>query len=581
MDKKLYDKRKKPDCKKEQQRKEIFSTYSELCPQKPQDNRLSGLETGNKKTGKSGRIYDKILVWNIPPRITCPGVSDWCSTHCYNADARKDVYTIDRWCENLWDFHFRLPELKDKIENQINETTGRCAVRLHSSGDFFSEEYIDFWKEIILEFPKVSFWGYTRTWNVPCLKDNVNELMNLNNMQLFASYDTTMATSVPAIPKSLVFDTKENLFEYTIIANTKGDGEKSGEDFWVKAERLLYCALIGYIYYEAPEEEQNFSTLLEFINASEAREDDEEFKNPVDELFEDLEKAKPEHFAVRQYKKYKLAAGKTAKSILISCGARLAPFDIKELRDLMAYDEMELDMLGDQRTAMFVIISDTDDTFNFVVSILYTQLFNLLCDKADDEHGGRLPYHVRLLLDEFANIGQIPKFDKLIATIRSREISASIILQSQSQLKTIYKDAAETIIGNCDTMLFLGGKESSTLKEISETLGKETIDLYNTSDTRGQSPSFGTTYQKTGKELMSRDELSVMDGSKCILQLRGVRPFLSDKFDITKHKRYKELSDFDKKNAFDVERYLKHELRLRMDEEFDCYEVDVSEESTA
>ena len=365
----------------------------------------------------------------------------------------------------------------------------------------------------------------------------------------------------------------------TIIVNTKGDGDKSGEDFWVKAERLLYCALIGYIYYEAPEEEQNFSTLLEFINASEAREDDEEFKNPVDELFEDLEKAKPEHFAVRQYKKYKLAAGKTAKSILISCGARLAPFDIKELRDLMAYDEMELDMLGDQRTAMFVIISDTDDTFNFVVSILYTQLFNLLCDKADDEHGGRLPYHVRLLLDEFANIGQIPKFDKLIATIRSREISASIILQSQSQLKTIYKDAAETIIGNCDTMLFLGGKESSTLKEISETLGKETIDLYNTSDTRGNSPSFGTNYQKTGKELMSRDELAVMDGSKCILQLRGVRPFLSDKFDITKHKRYKELSDFDKKNEFDVERYLKHELRLLTAEEFDLYEVDVTEQA--
>jgi plasmid maintenance system killer protein len=367
----------------------------------------------------------------------------------------------------------------------------------------------------------------------------------------------------------------------TIIANTKGDGEKSGEDFWVKAERLLYCALIGYIWYEAPEEEQNFSTLLEFINASEAREDDEEFKNPVDELFEELEQKKPEHFAVRQYKKYKLAAGKTAKSILISCGARLAPFDIVELRDLMAYDEMELDLLGDRRTALFVIISDTDDTFNFVVSIMYTQLFNLLCDRADDQCGGQLKYHVRLLLDEFANIGLIPKFDKLIATIRSREISASIILQSQSQLKTIYKDAAETIIGNCDTMLFLGGKESSTLKEISETLGKETIDLYNTSDTRGQSPSFGTTYQKTGKELMSRDELSVMDGSKCILQLRGVRPFLSDKFDITKHKRYKELSDFDKKNAFDVERYLKHELRLRMDEEFDCYEVDVSEESTA
>ena len=363
----------------------------------------------------------------------------------------------------------------------------------------------------------------------------------------------------------------------TIIANTKGDGEKSSEDFWVKAERLLYCALIGYIYYEAPEEEQNFSTLLEFINASEAREDDEEFKNAVDELFEELEKEKPEHFAVRQYKKYKLAAGKTAKSILISCGARLAPFDIAELRELTSYDEMELDMLGDQRTAMFVIISDTDDTFNFIVAIMYTQLFNLLCDRADDVHGGRLPYHVRLLLDEFANIGQIPKLDKLIATIRSREISASIILQSQSQLKTIYKDAAETILGNCDTMLFLGGKESSTLKEISETLGKETIDLYNESDTRGQSRSYGLNYQKTGKELMSRDELSVMDGNKCILQLRGVRPFLSDKFDITRHKRYKELSDFDKKNAFDVEAYMKRQLRLRVKEEFDMFEVDGDE----
>ena len=364
----------------------------------------------------------------------------------------------------------------------------------------------------------------------------------------------------------------------TIIANTKGEGEKSGEDFWVKAERLLYCALIGYIYYEAPEEEQNFATLLEFINASEAREDDEEFKNAVDELFEELEQEEPEHFAVRQYKKYKLAAGKTAKSILISCGARLAPFDIKELRDLMAEDEMELDKLGMQKTALFVIISDTDDTFNFVVAIMYSQLFNLLCDTADDEFGGRLPYHVRLLLDEFSNIGQIPKFDKLIATIRSREISASIILQSQSQLKTIYKDAAETILGNCDTMLFLGGKESSTLKEISETLGKETIDLYNTSDTRGQSRSYGLNYQKTGKELMSRDELAVMDGSKCILQLRGVRPFFSDKFDITKHKRYKELADYDKKNSFDMEAYMKHELKMNASEEFDYYEIEIGDE---
>ena len=364
----------------------------------------------------------------------------------------------------------------------------------------------------------------------------------------------------------------------TIIANTKGEGEKSGEDFWVKAERLYYCALIGYIWYEAPEEEKNFSTLLEFINASVAREDDEEFKNAVDLLFEELEAEEPNHFAVRQYKKYKLAAGKTAKSILISCGARLAPFDIQELRELMSYDEMELDMLGDRKTAMFVIISDTDDTFNFVVAIMYTQLFNLLCDKADDEHGGRLPYHVRLLLDEFANIGQIPKFDKLIATIRSREISASIILQSQSQLKSIYKDAAETIIGNCDTTLFLGGKESSTLKEISETLGKETIDLFNTSDTRGQSRSYGLNYQKTGKELMTKDELAVMDGGKCILQLRGVRPFYSKKFDITAHKRYKELSDFDKKNAFDVEQYMRCKLRMRADDEVEVFEIEVTDD---
>ena len=364
----------------------------------------------------------------------------------------------------------------------------------------------------------------------------------------------------------------------TIIANTKGEGEKSTEDFWVKAERLLYSALIGYIWYEAPEEEQNFSTLLEFINASETREEDEEFKNAVDELFEELEAENPEHFAVRQYRKYKLAAGKTAKSILISCGARLAPFDIQELREIMSYDEMELDMIGDQKTAMFVIISDTDDTFNFVVAIMYTQLFNLLCDKADDEHGGRLPYHVRLLLDEFSNIGQIPKFDKLIATIRSREISASIILQSQSQLKTIYKDAAETITGNCDTVLFLGGKESSTLKEISETLGKETIDLYNTSDTRGTSQSYGLNYQKTGKELMSRDELAVMDGNKCILQLRGVRPFFSNKYDITKHKRYKELADADTRNAFDVEKYLEHKLTFSKDTEFDIFRIDVTED---
>ena len=353
----------------------------------------------------------------------------------------------------------------------------------------------------------------------------------------------------------------------TIIANTKGEGEKAGEDFWVKAEKLYYTALIGYIFYEAPKEEKNFATLLDMIDASEVREDDETYMNPIDRLFEALEKREPTHFAVKQYKKYKLAAGKTAKSILISCGARLAPFDIQELRDLMKEDELELDTLGDRKTALFVIISDTDDTFNFVVSIMYSQLFNLLCDKADDEYGGRLPVHVRCLLDEFANIGLIPKFEKLIATIRSREISASIILQAQSQLKAIYKDNADTIVGNCDSTLFLGGKEKTTLKELSETLGKETIDLYNTSETRSNQKSFGLNYQKTGKELMSQDEITVMDGSKCIFQLRGVRPFLSEKFDITKHNNYKLLEDFNKKNAFDIEDYIKRRGKVKMNGE--------------
>lgn len=350
----------------------------------------------------------------------------------------------------------------------------------------------------------------------------------------------------------------------TIIANTKGEGEKAGEDFWVKAEKLYYTALIGYIFYEAPREEKNFATLLDMIDASEVREDDETYMNPIDRLFEALEKKEPTHFAVKQYKKYKLAAGKTAKSILISCGARLAPFDIQELRDLMKEDELELDTLGDRKTALFVIISDTDDTFNFVVSIMYSQLFNLLCDKADDEYGGRLPVHVRCLLDEFANIGLIPKFEKLIATIRSREISASIILQAQSQLKAIYKDNADTIVGNCDSTLFLGGKEKTTLKELSETLGKETIDLYNTSETRSNQKSFGLNYQKTGKELMSQDEITVMDGGKCIFQLRGVRPFLSDKYDITKHKNYKLLEDYDKKNLFDIESYMKRKGKAKL-----------------
>ena len=359
-----------------------------------------------------------------------------------------------------------------------------------------------------------------------------------------------------------------------IIANTKGDGEKSSEDFWVKAERLLYCALIGYIWYEAEPEERNFITLLDLLNACEAREDDETYKSPVDILFDDLAKKQPEHFAVKQYVKFKMAAGKTLKSILVSCGARLAPFDIKELRDIMTEDELELDTMGDRKTALFLIMSDTDTTFNFVIAMLQSQLFNLLCDKADDVYGGRLPVHVRCLLDEFANIGQIPNFDKLIATIRSREISASIILQSQSQLKTIYKDAADTIVGNCDTTLFLGGKEKSTLKEISELLGKETIDSFNQSENRGSQVSHGLNYQKLGKELMTQDEIAVMDGGKCILQLRGVRPFFSDKFDITKHPRYKYLADADKKNTFDIERYMKRRPAIvKPDEPFDLYEL--------
>lgn len=359
-----------------------------------------------------------------------------------------------------------------------------------------------------------------------------------------------------------------------IIANTKGDGEKSSEDFWIKAERLLYCALIGYIWYEAEPEEKNFITLLELINACEAREDDETYKSPVDILFDELAQAQPEHFAVKQYVKFKMAAGKTLKSILVSCGARLSPFDIKELRDIMTEDELELDTMGDRKTALFLIISDTDTTFNFVIAMLQSQLFNLLCDKADDFYNGRLPVHVRCLLDEFANIGQIPNFDKLIATIRSREISASIILQSQSQLKTIYKDAADTIVGNCDVTLFLGGKEKSTLKEISELLGKETIDSLSQSENRGAQTSHGLSYQKLGKELMTQDEIAVMDGGKCILQLRGVRPFFSDKYDLTKHPRYKYLSDADKKNVFDVERYMKHRPAIvKPDEPFDMYEL--------
>ena len=359
-----------------------------------------------------------------------------------------------------------------------------------------------------------------------------------------------------------------------LIMNTKGEGEKSSEDFWVKAERLYYSALIGYIWYEAPEEERNFITLLDLINASEAREDDETYQSPVDILFQQLEEKEPDHFAVKQYRKFKMAAGKTLKSILISCGARLAPFDIKELRDLMETDELELDTLGDSKTALFVIISDTDSTFNFVAALMYSQLFNLLCDKADDFYGGRLPVHVRCLIDECANIGQIPNLEKLVATIRSREISACLVLQAQSQLKALYKDNADTIIGNMDSHIFLGGSENTTLKELAATLGKETIDLYNTSDTRGNSPSFGTSYQKTGHELMSRDELAVMDGGKCILQLRGVRPFLSNKYDLTQHPNYKLTGDYDKKNLFDIEKFLDHRLKLKPSDVYDVVDAD-------
>ena len=374
----------------------------------------------------------------------------------------------------------------------------------------------------------------------------------------------------------------------TIIVNTKGEGAQSAEDFWVKSERLFYSALIGYIFYEAPEEEKNFTTMLDMINASEAKEDDSEFQSPVDLMFARLEEKDPEHFAVRQYKKFLLSAGKTRASILVSCGARLAPFDIRELRELMEYDEMELDTLGDRKTALFLIMSDTDSTFNFVIAILQAQLFNLLCDKADDVYGGRLPVHVRCILDEFANIGQIPQFDKLIATIRSREISASIILQSQSQLKAIYRDNADTIVGNCDTMLFLGGKEKTTLKEISEILGKETIDSFNTSENRGKEISHGLNYQKLGKELMTQDEIATMDGGMCILQVRGIRPFFSKKYDITKHPNYKYLSDADKKNAFDVERYIRTQRKKKRtpavvepEEPFDLYDIDLSDMNMA
>ena len=406
--------------------------------------------------------------------------------------------------------------------------------------------------------PEIGTFLVRKQYRIKCL--------NLINFQKSMKYN----------PLSYIRSEKDILkLVNALIMNTKGEGEKSSEDFWVKAERLYYSALIGYIWYEAPEEERNFTMLLDLINASEARESDENYQSPVDILFAKLAEKEPDHFAVRQYRKFKMAAGKTLKSILVSCGARLASFDIKELRDLMETDELELDTLGDEKTALFVILSDTDSTFNFVAALMYSQLFNLLCDKADDFYGGRLPVHVRLILDEFANIGQIPNFDKLIATIRSREISASIILQSQSQLKTIYKDAADTIVGNCDSTLFLGGKEKSTLKEISELLGKETIDLSNQSENRGSQVSYGLSYQKLGKELMSQDELAVMDGGKCIYMLRGVRPFLSEKYDLTKHPNYRYTADADPKNLFDMERYMKRHPKVKPTDAFEVYEINL------
>ena len=407
------------------------------------------------------------------------------------------------------------------------------------------------------------------------------KLLEKNNYRIKIFNTINFSKSMHYNPFAYIHSEKDILkLVNTLICNTKGDG-KSGDDFWVKAETLLYCALIGYIHYEAPEEEQNFATLIELVNAMEVREDDETFENPVDIAFKELEKDKPNHFAVRQYKKYKLAAGKTAKSINISCGARLAPFDIQELREITMYDELELDTLGDRKTALFLIMSDTDSTFNFLISMIYSQLFNLLCEKADDVYGGRLPVHVRCLIDECANIGQIPNLEKLMATIRSREISACLVLQAQSQLKALYKDNADTIIGNCDTSIFLGGKEPTTLKELNQALGKETIDTFNTGESRGREVSHSLNYQKLGKDLATVDELAVLDGSKCILQLRGVRPFLSNKFDITQHRNYKYLSDANPKNEFDIEKFLSHRLKPKQDEAYNVFEVDVSEADEA
>ena len=407
--------------------------------------------------------------------------------------------------------------------------------------------------------------------------NEVGKLFQTNNYRIKIFNTINFKKSMHYNPFAYIHSEKDILkLVTTLIANTKGEG-KTGDDFWVKAETLLYCALIGYLWYEAPEEEQNFSALVTFLNSMEVREEDESFKNAVDLMFDELAEKEPDHFAVRQYEKYKLAAGKTAKSVLISCAARLAPFDIAEIREITMYDELELDTIGDKPSVLFLIMSDTDATFNFLISMIYTQLFNLLCEKADDVYGGKLPVHVRCLIDEAANIGQIPNLEKLMATIRSREISACLVLQAQSQLKALYKDSADTIIGNCDSRIFLGGTEPTTLKELSEALGQETIDTFNTGESRGRETSHSLNYQKLGKKLMSIDELSVLDGSKCVLQLRGVRPFLSNKYDITKHPNYKYLSDYDKKNEFDVEKFLSTKLKVKPDEEYDVYEIAVEE----
>ena len=491
---------------------------------------------------------------------------------------KLDLYGTIRGAVSTFDTFNHIPDLDTAIAN--------AAFFMEEGGGTVWAEVEEDYGILILNLALIGEVGRLLKRGAPKRDANGKVIKGTDGKPIYQPYvikvlnTINFSKSLHYNPFAYIKSEKDILKLVTVImANTKGEGEKENQDFWYKAERLLYTALIAYIWYEGSEEEKNFSTLLDLLNESEVREDDEEYQNPVDLLFEELEEKEPEHFAVRQYRKYKLAAGKTAKSILVSCGARLAPFDIAELREIMSYDEMELDMIGDRLTALFLIMSDTDTIFNFVIAMLQSQLFNLLCDKADDVYGGRLPIHVRVICDEFANTGKIPNMDKLIATIRSREISASIILQSQSQLKTMYQDAADTLVGNCDTTLFLGGKEKSTLKEISEILGKETIDLYNTSETRSNQKSYGLNYQKLGKQLMTEDEIAVMDGGKCILQIRGARPFFSDKYDITKHPNYRYLSDADPKNWFRPEIELNPQYVPKPEEEVEVTEIDLTQES--